>query len=91
MHQYEPTALEQAAIQLKYERYLQKEKEWAEKTQKLENLHFPTDFNYNRIKALSAEASEKLKQIRPTTLRQAAQISGVSPADIAILMVYLGR
>lgn len=89
--QYDPAVLEQAIIQLKYERYLQKEKEWAEKTRRLENYHLPADFNYNRIKALSAEASEKLKQIRPTTLGQATQISGVSPADIAILMVYLGR
>ncbi len=83
--------LEQAEIQLKYERYLQKEQELAEKAQRLEACRFPIDFDYDRIRALSAEATEKLKKIRPATLGQASRISGVSPADVSILIVYLGR
>ena len=88
---YDQAVLEQAEIQLKYERYLQKEKELVEKAQRLEAYRIPTDFNYDRIQALSTEATEKLKKIRPATLGQASKISGVSPADISVLMVYLGR
>lgn len=88
---FDQTAIEQAEIQLKYERYLQKEKELAEKVQRLDAYHLPTNFDYGHIRALSAEATEKLTNIRPATLGQASRISGVSPADISILMVYLGR
>jgi tRNA uridine 5-carboxymethylaminomethyl modification enzyme len=88
---YNHAVLEQAEIQLKYERYLQKEEELVEKTRRLEDYRLPTDFDYDRIGALSAEATEKLKKIKPATLGQAARISGVSPADISILIVYLGR
>lgn len=88
---YDQTVLEQAEIQLKYERYLHKEKELVEKAQRLEDYRLPTDFDYGHIRALSAEASEKLQKIRPATLGQASKISGVSPADVSILMVYLGR
>ena len=88
---YDQAVLEQAEIQLKYERYIQKEKELVEKTQRLEDYHIPRNFDYDRVKALSAEAVEKLTKIRPATLGQATQISGVSPADISILMVHLGR
>ena len=91
LQQYNQAVLEQAEIQLKYERYLQKEKELAEKAQRLEAYRIPVDFNYDRIRALSTEAIEKLKKIRPATLGQASKISGVSPADVSILMVYLGR
>ena len=91
LQQYNQAVLEQAEIQLKYERYLQKEKELAEKAQRLEAYRLPVDFNYDRIRALSTEAIEKLKKIRPATLGQASKISGVSPADVSILMVYLGR
>lgn len=88
---YDAAVVEQATIQLKYERYIQKEQELAEKAHRLEAYRLPATFDYNAIKALSAEAREKLQKIRPTTLGQATKISGVSPADIAILMVYLGR
>jgi tRNA uridine 5-carboxymethylaminomethyl modification enzyme len=88
---YNQAVLEQAEIQVKYERYLQKERELAEKTQQLEHYYLPANFDYGRIRALSAEAAEKLQKIRPATLGQASKISGVSPADISILMVYLGR
>ena len=83
--------LEQAEIQLKYARYLQKEREFVEKAQRLEDYRLPTDFDYDHIRALSKEATEKLKKVRPATLGQASKISGVSPADVSILMVYLGR
>jgi tRNA uridine 5-carboxymethylaminomethyl modification enzyme len=91
LQEYDQAVLEQAEIQLKYERYLQKEKELVEKAQRLEDYHLPADFDYGRIRALSAEAAEKLKKIRPATLGQASKISGVSPADVSILIVYLGR
>ena len=89
--QYALEVGEQVEIQLKYARYLEKEQEWAEKSKRLETYLFPTNFDYDRIRALSSEAVEKLKKVRPATLGQATKISGVSPADISILMVYLGR
>jgi len=89
--QYEEEVAAQVEIQLKYETYIQKEIDLVEKFRKLEDLHIPLNFDYEKIKALSAEAREKLKQQTPTTIGQAARISGVSPADIAILMVYMGR
>lgn len=88
---YDQAVLEQAEIQLKYERYLQKERELVEKAQRLEDYRLPTAFDYDCIRALSKEATEKLKKIKPATLGQASKISGVSPADVSILMVYLGR
>lgn len=88
---HDKDVIEQAEIQAKYEMYIQKEKELVEKSKRLENYHIPMDFEYNYIKALSAEGREKLKKIRPSTIGQAAKISGVSPAHIAILMVYMGR
>jgi tRNA uridine 5-carboxymethylaminomethyl modification enzyme len=88
---YEQEILEQAEIQIKYETYIQKEKELVEKAQRLENYRIPAEFNYGGIKALSAEGLEKLKKIRPATIGQAAKISGVSPADVSILLVYMGR
>ncbi len=91
LQKYDQEVLEQAEIQLKYERYIQKEKEQIEKVQKLEHYHIPASFPYDRIKALSAEAIEKLMKVRPTTLGKASRISGVSAADISILIVYLGR
>jgi len=83
--------IEQAEIQAKYEMYIQKEKDLVEKSKKLENYYIPSHFEYSHIQALSAEGREKLTKIRPSTLGQASKISGVSPADIAILMVYMGR
>jgi tRNA uridine 5-carboxymethylaminomethyl modification enzyme len=88
---YEQEILEQAEIQIKYETYIQKEKELVEKALRLENHCIPEKFSYESIKALSSEALEKLKKIRPATIGQAAKISGVSPADVSILLVYMGR
>ena len=88
---YDNELLEAAQINIKYESYIQKENQLAEKMANLENLSIDKNINYAQIPALSAEAKEKFKKIQPKTLGQASRISGVSPADISILMVYLGR
>ncbi len=88
---FEPSHLEQAEIQLKYQRYIEKEQELVEKMAALENLAIPDTFNYDRITALSNEALQKFKKLKPETLGQASRISGVNPSDVQILMVYMGR
>ncbi|CAH2559580.1 tRNA uridine-5-carboxymethylaminomethyl(34) synthesis enzyme MnmG [Cardinium endosymbiont of Oedothorax gibbosus] len=88
---YGQEVLQQVSIELKYESYFLKERELVEKMERLEHYAIPPDFDYTRLKALSAEALEKLQKKRPTTLGQASRISGVRPTDISILMVYLGR
>ncbi len=87
----ERETLEQAEIQLKYDTYINKEKELVDKMAQLENLEIPQTFNYDRISSLSAEAVQKFKKIKPRTLGQASRISGVNPSDVQILMVYMGR
>lgn len=81
----------QAEIEIKYESYIEKERELANKIHQLENHKIDPQFDYHKITALSAEAREKLLKIKPNTLGQASRISGVNPADISILMVYMGR
>lgn len=88
---YEEEVLDQVTIQVKYESYFLKEKELVEKMERLEHYAIPINFDYTKLKALSTEALEKLQHKKPDTLGRASRISGVSPADIAILMVYLGR
>lgn len=83
--------LESAEILVKYAGYLEKEKENAEKIMRLEDISLSEDFDYKRLKALSAEAMEKLIKIRPRSIGQAARISGITPADISVLLVQLGR
>jgi tRNA uridine 5-carboxymethylaminomethyl modification enzyme len=83
--------LEQAEIQVKYSGYIAKEKNNADKLQRLENIKIPKDFDYTKLKSLSYEAREKLKAIQPVTISQASRISGVSPSDISVLLVYMGR
>ncbi len=83
--------LEQAEIQIKYERYIEKEKEIVERMLTLENKMIPTNFDYDKLSALSIEALQKFKKIRPLTIGQASRISGVNPSDIQILMVFIGR
>jgi tRNA uridine 5-carboxymethylaminomethyl modification enzyme len=83
--------IESAEILMKYEGYLQKEQETAEKLTRLESMHLKDDFNYQALVSLSLEAREKLSKIKPSTIGQASRISGVSPSDISVLMVYLGR
>lgn len=84
-------ALEQAEIQIKYERYIEKEQEIVTKMSQLENMVIPSTFDYDRVNALSNEALQKFKKIKPSTLGQASRISGVNPSDVQILMVYMGR
>ncbi|MGB5666942.1 MAG: tRNA uridine-5-carboxymethylaminomethyl(34) synthesis enzyme MnmG [Maribacter sp.] len=83
--------MEQTEIQVKYSGYIQKEKNNADKLQRLENIKIPADFNYSKLKSLSFEAREKLNAIRPVTISQASRISGVSPSDISVLLVFMGR
>lgn len=83
--------LEQVEINIKYEGYLEKEVELAEKMKRLEDVPIYDKIDYNLVPSLSAEARQKLIQIRPATLGQASRISGINPADISVLMVYLGR
>jgi len=88
---YSPEIIEQAEIQLKYDVYIEKEKEIAKRMSQLEELEIPENFNYEKIGALSAEALQKFRRIKPRTLGQASRISGVNPSDVQILMVYMGR
>ena len=83
--------LEQVEINVKYEGYLEKEREMAEKLSRLEEVPLDLELDYSRLTSLSIEARQKLDRIRPNTLGQASRISGVSPADLSVLMVYLGR
>ncbi|KIC96392.1 tRNA uridine-5-carboxymethylaminomethyl(34) synthesis enzyme MnmG [Flavihumibacter solisilvae] len=88
---YPSSALEQAEIQLKYDVYIEKEKELVDRMNKMETLEIPDTFDYTKVSAISNEAREKLKKIRPRTLGQASRISGINPSDVQILMVYMGR
>ena len=83
--------IEQAEIQVKYSGYISKEKNNADKLSRLEYVKIPANFDYSQIKSMSFEAREKLKKIQPTTVSQASRISGVSPNDISVLLVYMGR
>lgn len=87
----DPLAVEQAEILLKYEGYIEREEEQAQKLQRLEDLKISTDLDYRQIKSLSIEAKEKLSKIKPATIGQAARVSGVSPSDISVLLIHLGR
>jgi tRNA uridine 5-carboxymethylaminomethyl modification enzyme len=83
--------LEQASIQVKYEVYIEKEKELVNRMSQLEDLEIPSTFDYKKILSLGNEAREKLSRIQPRTLGQASRISGINPSDVQILMVYMGR
>ncbi|MEM7298227.1 MAG: tRNA uridine-5-carboxymethylaminomethyl(34) synthesis enzyme MnmG [Bacteroidota bacterium] len=91
LRKYSSEVLEQAEIQTKYETYIEKEEKLVHKISGLENHKIPADLDFGQVKALSAEAVEKLNKVRPETIGQASRISGVSPADISIIMVYLGK
>ncbi|MES2645348.1 MAG: tRNA uridine-5-carboxymethylaminomethyl(34) synthesis enzyme MnmG [Bacteroidota bacterium] len=88
---YGAEVLEQASIQIKYEAYIDKEKELVNKMALLESQVIPDAFDYTRLTALSTEARQKFNKIKPRTLGQASRISGVNPSDVQILMVYMGR
>ncbi len=83
--------IEQTEVHVKYSGYIEKEKNNADKLQRLENVTIPENYDYSKIKSLSFEAREKLTSIQPTTISQASRISGVSPSDISVLLVYMGR
>jgi tRNA uridine 5-carboxymethylaminomethyl modification enzyme len=83
--------IEEAEILIKYDSYIRKEQEIADKLTKLEHIKLKDNFDYHGLKSLSYEAREKLSKIRPKNIGQASRISGVSPADISVLIVYLGR
>jgi tRNA uridine 5-carboxymethylaminomethyl modification enzyme len=91
LNAYTQEVLQQVEINLKYESYIEREQKLAEKIEGLEDYKIKADFDYDRVKALSSEAREKLKRIRPETIGQMSRISGVSPADVSILTVYLGK
>ena len=91
MSVFDKETIEQAEILMKYEGYIEREKENAEKQIRLEELFIKPDFNYNSIKSLGAEAIEKFIKYKPQTIGQASRISGINPADISVLLVYLGR
>jgi len=83
--------IEQVEIHLKYSGYIAKEKNNADKLNRLENVPIPSTFDYTKVKSLSYEAREKLTKIKPTSISQASRISGVSPSDVSVLLVYMGR
>jgi len=89
--QYSDEVREQAEVNIKYKGYIEKERENVAKLNRLENVKIPEDFDYIKITSLSSEAKQKMNKVKPKTLAQAGRISGVSPADINVLMVYLGR
>jgi tRNA uridine 5-carboxymethylaminomethyl modification enzyme len=89
--QLDAEIIEQAEIEIKYGGYLNKEKESAEKLKRLENINLSSEFEYGKLHSISSEGREKLKAIQPRTIGQASRISGVSPSDINVLLIYLGR
>ena len=89
--QIDITILEQVEIHLKYSGYIEKERSNADKLNRLENVIIPKMFNFDKVTSLSYEAREKLSKIQPSTISQASRISGVSPSDISVLLVYMGR
>jgi tRNA uridine 5-carboxymethylaminomethyl modification enzyme len=91
IHSFSTDSIEQAAIQVKYEVYIEKEKELVSRMSQLEDLEIPESFDFKKIQSLGNEAREKLIRIRPRTLGQASRISGINPSDVQILMVYMGR
>ena len=90
-HQLTQEEKTRAEVEIKYAGYIEKEKNNADKLNRLESVRIPDGFDYDKIVSLSFEGREKLKKIRPTTLSQASRISGVSPADVSVLLIYMGR
>jgi len=90
-HNLDREVIEQAEIQVKYSGYIDKEKNNADKLNRLENIKIPAHFDYSNLQSMSLEAREKLNKIQPVTISQASRISGVSPADISVLLVFMGR
>ena len=90
-HDLDQEVVEQAEIQVKYSGYIEKEKNNADKLTRLEDMVIPDNFNFDKNQSISIEAKQKLNKIRPRTIAQASRISGVSPSDISVLLIYMGR
>lgn len=90
-HELDSETLEQVEIQVKYSGYIAKEKQNADKLNRLENIKIPQNFDYSQLKSMSFEAREKLNEIQPRTVSQASRVSGVNPSDISVLLVHMGR
>jgi tRNA uridine 5-carboxymethylaminomethyl modification enzyme len=90
-HNLDKEVIEQAEIQIKYSGYIDKEKNNADKLNRLEDIRIPENFDYTKIRSMSYEGREKLNKIKPRTISQASRISGVSPSDVSVLLVYMGR
>jgi tRNA U34 5-carboxymethylaminomethyl modifying enzyme MnmG/GidA len=88
---YKREVLDSSEISIKYKGYIQREQQMADKIMRLENLVIPEDFDFDKVESLSIECRQKLKKYSPRTIAQASRISGVSPADISVLLVYFGR
>ena len=88
---FSPDVIESVEIAIKYDGYIQREKQQAEKNNRLEYIKIPSDFDFDRVQSLSIECRQKLMRYKPETIAQASRISGVSPADISVLLVYFGR
>lgn len=91
LSKYDAETLEQAEINMKYEGYIEKEQQLVDKMNKLEDVRISENFDFRKLTSMSIEAREKLSSVKPRTLGQASRVSGVSPADISVLMVYMGR
>jgi tRNA uridine 5-carboxymethylaminomethyl modification enzyme len=90
-NQFSSTQLESVEVLVKYEGYISREQEMADKAKRLDYIIIPKEFDFKSVKNLSSEALEKLSEISPATIGQASRISGVSPSDIAVLLIHLGR
>ena len=90
-HDLDKEVIEQAEIQVKYSGYIEKERNNADKLIRLEDVKIPDNFDFDKIKSMSIEAKQKLAKIRPATIAQASRISGVSPSDISVLLIHMGR
>ena len=88
---FSPEVIESVEIGIKYEGYIEREKQQAEKNNRLEYIKIPADFDFDRVQSLSIECRQKLKRYKPETIAQASRISGISPADISVLLVFFGR
>ena len=88
---YKREVLDSSEISIKYKGYIQREQQMADKIMRLENLTIPENFDFDKVESLSIECRQKLKKYSPRTIAQASRISGVSPADISVLLVYFGR
>jgi tRNA uridine 5-carboxymethylaminomethyl modification enzyme len=88
---YRREILDSSEISIKYKGYILREQQMADKIMRLENLLIPEDFDFDKVESLSIECRQKLKKYAPRTIAQASRISGVSPADISVLLVYFGR